>query len=111
VSISTHVLDTARGLPAAGLGVTLSHRGADGTWSEIAKEVTDADGRIPDLSSGPVGAGEYRVEFATASYFKAIGIVAFYPEVSVVFRVTEAGARHHVPLLLSPFGYSTYRGT
>lgn len=111
MSISTHVLDIARGRPAAGLAVTLSHRGADGAWSVVGKGVTDDDGRVQDLSSGRVEAGDYRLEFATATYFRATGSAAFYPEVPVVFTVTEAGAHHHVPLLLSPFGYSTYRGT
>jgi 5-hydroxyisourate hydrolase len=111
VSISTHVLDTARGRPAAGLEVTLSRRGAGRAWSEVGKGVTDDDGRVTDLWSGHAEAGEYRLEFATGPYFKASGTGAFYPEVAVVFTVTDAGAHHHVPLLLSPFGYSTYRGT
>jgi 5-hydroxyisourate hydrolase len=111
VSISTHVLDTARGFPAVGLEVTLSHRSSDGRWSVVAKGLTDSDGRVRDLSSGSVEGGDYRLEFATASYFKVTGTVSFYPEVSVVFSVTDTEARHHVPLLLSPFGYSTYRGT
>lgn len=111
MSISTHVLDTARGRPASGLAVTLSHRGANGSWSVVGKGLTDGDGRVPDLASGHVEAGDYRLVFATAAYFKANGTAAFYPEVSVVFSVTDPGANHHVPLLLSPFGYSTYRGT
>jgi 5-hydroxyisourate hydrolase len=111
MSISTHVLDTARGRPAAGLAVTLSHRAGNGAWSVVGKGATDDDGRIADLASGRVEAGEYRLEFATAAYFKSAGTKAFYPEVSVAFIVTDAGAHHHVPLLLSPFGYSTYRGT
>ena len=111
MSISTHVLDTARGRPAAGLAVALSHRGGNGAWSVVGKGVTDDDGRVADLAPGRVEAGDYRLEFATAAYFKSAGTRAFYPEVSVVFTVTDAGADHHVPLLLSPFGYSTYRGT
>ena len=111
MSISTHVLDTARGRPAAGLAVTLSQRGANGAWSVVGKGVTDEDGRVADLSSQRVEAGDYRLEFATAAYFKSAATKAFYPEVSVVFTVADAGAHHHVPLLLSPFGYSTYRGT
>ena len=111
MTISTHVLDTARGRPAAGLAVTLSHRGANGLWSAVGKGATDNDGRVRDLSSGHVEAGDYRLDFATAQYFQAVGTAAFYPEVSVIFSVTDATAHHHVPLLLSPFGYSTYRGT
>jgi 5-hydroxyisourate hydrolase len=111
VTISTHVLDTARGRPAAGLAVTLSRRGENGAWSQVGKGLTDADGRVADLSSGHVEAGDYRLDFATGTYFKAAGTKAFYPEVSVVFTVLDSDAHHHVPLLLSPFGYSTYRGT
>jgi 5-hydroxyisourate hydrolase len=110
MSISTHVLDTARGRPASGVAVTLSRRSGNGAWSVVGKGVTDEDGRVADLASA-VEAGDYRLEFATAAYFKAAGTRSFYPEVSVVFTVTDAGAHHHVPLLLSPFGYSTYRGT
>jgi 5-hydroxyisourate hydrolase len=110
VSISTHVLDTARGRPAAGVTVTLSRR-ADGAWSVVASAVTDADGRVKEFSSARIAPGDYRLEFATAAYFEANGTAAFYPEVSVVFKVEDAGAHHHVPLLLAPFGYSTYRGT
>ena len=111
MSISTHVLDTARGRPASGLAVTLSHRGANGAWSVVGKGVTDDDGRVRDLSSGRIEAGDYRLDFATAPYFQASGTASFYREVSVVFSVTDAVANHHIPLLLSPFGYSTYRGT
>ena len=111
MSISTHVLDTARGRPAPGLDVTLSHRGENGAWTVVGKGVTDDDGRVADLGSGRVEPGDYRLEFATGAYFKSARIKSFYPEVSVVFTVTDAGAHHHVPLLLSPFGYSTYRGT
>jgi 5-hydroxyisourate hydrolase len=102
--ISTHVLDTAKGLPAAGLPVTLSRR-ASGDWSVVASSVTDADGRIKEFATGRIEPGDYRMEFDTAGYS------AFYPEVSVVFTVKDAGAHHHIPLLLAPFGYSTYRGT
>jgi 5-hydroxyisourate hydrolase len=106
--ISTHVLDTARGRPAAGVAVTLSRRDADGPWSEVASAVTDADGRVKEFSVGQIKPGAYRLEFDTQAYFDA---AAFYPEVSIVFTITDAGAHHHVPLLLAPFGYSTYRGT
>ena len=111
MSISTHVLDTARGRPAAGLAVTLSRRAGNDRWSVVGKGVTDDDGRVADLAPERIEVGDYRLEFSTAAYFKAAGTKAFYPEVSVVFTVSDAGAHHHVPLLLSPFGYSTYRGT
>jgi 5-hydroxyisourate hydrolase len=102
--ISTHVLDTAKGLPAAGIKVSLSRR-ARGAWSPVANAVTDTDGRVKEFGSAPIEPGDYRLEFDTAAYS------AFYPEVSVVFTVKDAEAHHHIPLLLAPFGYSTYRGT
>jgi 5-hydroxyisourate hydrolase len=110
VSLSTHVLDTARGRPAAGVGVTLSRRKRDGSWSVVSNAVTDSDGRVKDMSNGPLEGGEYRLEFAAGAYFKAAGMTAFYPEVSVVFVAAEGDTHLHVPLLLSPFGYSTYKG-
>ena len=78
------------------------------TASEIARAVTDAEGRVKEFSGGKIEPGEYRLMFDTEAYFEA---AVFYPEVSIVFAVREAGAHHHVPLLLAPFGYSTYRGT
>jgi 5-hydroxyisourate hydrolase len=111
LSISTHVLDTALGCPAAGVAVSLSRRGANGAWSLVGEGVTDGDGRVRELAAGPVEPGDYKLEFGTAAYFKAAGTRSFYPEVSVVFKVTDSGEHHHVPLLLSPFGYSTYKGT
>jgi 5-hydroxyisourate hydrolase len=111
MSVSTHVLDTSRGRPAAGVPVTLSHRGSDGAWSVIGNAVTDADGRVQRLSDGDLAAGVYRLDFDTAHYFVQLGASAFYPEVSVVFIRQNAGEHLHVPLLLSPFGYTTYRGT
>jgi 5-hydroxyisourate hydrolase len=106
MSISTHVLDAVTGRPAAGVAVTLSARGEAG-WAELSTRSTDDDGRISDLS-GDAAAGVYRLSFDTDAY---LGGATFYPEVVVVFRVTDAGAHHHVPLLLSPFAYSTYRGS
>jgi len=110
VSISTHVLDTARGRPAADLAVTLSRRQPDGAWSILGRAVTDVDGRVKDFSGGQLKRGEYRLEFASGDYFKASGANGFYPEVSVVFAVSDGETHIHVPLLLSPFGYSTYKG-
>jgi 5-hydroxyisourate hydrolase len=111
VIISTHVLDTTRGRPAAGLAVTLRRRGPDGDWSVVARAVTDADGRVKDLSNGRVAAGDYRLEFATGKYFTESGADVFYPEVFVTVIAGDGDAHLHVPLLLSPFGYSTYKGT
>jgi 5-hydroxyisourate hydrolase len=110
-SLSTHVLDTAAGRPAAGLHVTLES--ADGTVA--ASGVTDGDGRVGDLAS-ELPAGDHRIRFDTGAWFAGQGLRAFYPEVVVAFTVgdeaDEPNDEHfHVPLLLSPFGYSTYRGS
>jgi 5-hydroxyisourate hydrolase len=104
--ISTHVLDTARGRPAAGVPVRLSVL-ADGGWEPVGEGVTDGDGRLTDLAAEPAP-GVYRLWFDVAGY---LGEDAFFPEVAVVFRIVRPGRHHHVPLLLSPFGYSTYRGS
>lgn len=109
--LSTHVLDTTRGRPAAGLAVTLRRRGPNGDWSVVGRAVTDADGRVNDVSSSQLPTGDYRLEFATGEYFKALGTAVFYPEVFVTVAAEEGDSHLHVPLLLSPFGYSTYRGT
>jgi len=109
VSISTHVLDTMRGTPAAGLDVVLHRREADGDWREVAQATTDADGRVRSLSEDALDAAEYRLEFNTRPYFERSGLGAFYPSVSVVFSFE--GGHLHVPLLLSAFGYTTYKGT
>ncbi len=106
MSLSTHVLDAVHGVPAHGMPVRLEQRSTDG-WVTLAERVTGADGRIADLSSG-LAAGQYRLVFDTESY---LGPQAFYPEVVVSFRVEGAGQHYHVPLLLSPFAYSTYRGS
>lgn len=110
-NISTHVLDTARGRPAAGIAVSLALRTGE-SWTELAAASTDADGRVTNLLPGNVKhfTGTYRLRFETGDYFKAQGVAAFYPFVEVVFTVSE-DRPHHVPLLVSPFGYSTYRGT
>lgn len=110
MSISTHVLDTARGRPATSLSVSLSHRGPDGAWSAVGHAVTDSDGRVREFSAGELAAGVYRLDFDTARYFEELGIGGFYPVVSVVFTLWDAAEHVHVPLLLSPFGYSTYKG-
>ncbi len=109
MSISTHVLDTMRGTPAAGLDVVLHRREADGDWREVAQATTDADGRVRSLSEDELDAAEYRLEFDTRPYFERSGLGAFYPSVSVVFSFE--GGHLHVPLLLSAFGYTTYKGT
>ena len=109
-AISTHVLDTARGLPAGGMAMFLEVRSEDGTWSLLGEAASDADGRAT-LPGGPLRRATYRLTFRTAAYFEARRVEAFYPEVQVVFDVHDPSRRHHVPLLLSPWAYSTYRGS
>lgn len=104
--ITTHVLDTARGRPASGVPVTLERAG-DAGWERVGQGTTDADGRVGDLLVSSPPAGRYRLTFDTGSYLSA----GFYPEVSITFVVQEEESHYHVPLLLSPFGYSTYRGS
>jgi 5-hydroxyisourate hydrolase len=108
--LTTHVLDTARGRPAAGMRVTVQVRDGDG-WREVGGGVTDADGRVPGLVAGELAAGTHRLVFATGEWFEAQGVAGFYPEVAVVCRIDDPRAHYHVPLLLSPYGYSTYRGS
>jgi 5-hydroxyisourate hydrolase len=111
-AITTHVLDTHRGCPAAGVPVVLERQERDGSYREIGRGVTDADGRRRDLGvEGALVLGTYRIRFDTGTYFRAGSVAAFYPEVVVVFAITDASQHYHVPLLLSPFGYSTYRGS
>ena len=109
--ITTHVLDTSTGRPAAGVQVTLEKQAGSG-WQKAGQGVTNQDGRIGDLLAGAqLAPGTYRLTFDTASYFGANHQPAFYPQVQVMFTVADAGQHYHVPLLLSPFGYSTYRGS
>ena len=109
MTISTHVLDTTRGQPAAGLAVKLYRREPDGDWKELAQAVTDADGRIRQLTDEELQSGDYRLDFDTRPYFERSGLDAFYPAVSVIFNFEDGHL--HVPLLLSAYGYTTYRGT
>ncbi len=108
--LTTHALDTATGKPAAGLPILLEHLGD--TWERIAQGTTNADGRVADLlDPGQLVRGTWRITFDTGAYFELHGVKGFYPYVTVVFEVTEPSDHHHVPLLISPFGYSTYRGS
>ena len=111
MSVSTHVLDIACGRPAADVAVRLDERRADG-WAEIAATSTDGDGRAELVGDDDrLDAGVYRVTFGTGAYHERQGVDGFYPEASIVFRLTEPGEHYHVPLLLAPWGYSTYRGS
>jgi 5-hydroxyisourate hydrolase len=105
--LTTHVLDTARGRPAAGIALTLT--APDGT---VTAGVTDADGRCKTLLERPQFVpGTWRLRFDLAPYFAGLATEAFYPEATIVFTVTRPDEHHHVPLLLAPHGYSTYRGS
>jgi 5-hydroxyisourate hydrolase len=111
--ITTHVLDLSAGGPAAGMDVRLERLAeGGGGWELLARRRTDSDGRVADWPGGPqLRAGRHRLTFATGPYFGARAMSTFYPEVGVIFEVVDATEHHHLPLLLSPFGYSTYRGT
>jgi 5-hydroxyisourate hydrolase len=111
--ISTHVLDTSRGVPAAGVPVTLHQSGDGGRWVLVSSHKTDAEGRVRSVlpPAGALSAGVFRLRFDVAADFGAGAIQSFFPFVEIVFEVTEPSRHHHVPLLISPFGYSTYRGT
>ena len=109
-AITTHVLDTALGRPAAGVRVRLEHDGAAG-WTKVGDGVTDADGRIKEIGPATATAGNYRLTFDTGAYFGATGRECFFPEVTVTFIVADPTSHYHVPILLSPFSVSTYRGS
>ena len=109
--ITTHGLDLAHGRPAAGVEVTLERALPDGSWSERGAGKTDDNGRTGDLSGAAVEAGVHRLVFATGAYFAAHRIAAFHPSITVTFEIVDPTQHHHVPLLIAPFGYSTYRGS
>jgi 5-hydroxyisourate hydrolase len=110
--ISTHVLDTSTGRPAGAVPVSLELHDANG-WQQVTSASTDVDGRVKEMwpSGRPPEAGVYRLTFATGAWFTRQGIHAFHPQVSVEFLVTDATQHHHIPLLLSPFGFTTYKGS
>jgi 5-hydroxyisourate hydrolase len=111
-AITTHILDTANGRPAAGVQVTLERSDPTGVFREVGKGKTDQDGRLRDLLEGSnLEPATYRLRFETGPYFAAAGITPFHPAVEVIFAVRDATQHYHVPLLLSPYGYTTYRGS
>jgi 5-hydroxyisourate hydrolase len=112
-AITTHVLDTARGVPAAGVPVRLEHSGTAG-WTQIGAASTDEDGRVRQIGPADIATGTYRLVFDTDSYAAQQSgdrEPVFFPEVTVTFAVHDQARNYHVPLLLSPYGFSTYRGS
>ena len=111
-AITTHILDTSRGKPAAAVLVVLSITSGDAP-RELGRGVTDADGRLRTLlpAGAPLDRGIYQLTFHTASYFTDQGVEGFYPQVTIDFEVREPAQHHHVPLLLNPCGYAAYRGS
>jgi len=110
--ITTHVLDVSLGRPAANVSVLLDAQSSAGQWTESARGATDADGRLREWAAAKtLSAGTYRLTFDTHAYFAARKIESLYPQVVIVFEVRDAQEHYHIPLLLSPFGYSTYRGS
>lgn len=112
-AITTHILDTSKGRPAAGVHVRLEYRSDEGAWTELGRGTTDADGRAKNLlpADKEIARGAYRLTFEVGDYFASSGVESFYNQVTVSFVVRRASEHYHVPLLLNPFGYSTYRGS
>ena len=111
-AITTHILDTSRGHPAAGVAVVLELQSAQG-WQVLGRGVTDTDGRVHNLLGDDfkLAPGTYRLTFHTGDYFDAQHVETFYREITISFIVRDTSGHYHVPLLLSPFGYTTYRGS
>jgi len=110
--ISTHVLDLSLGRPAAGVAIVLERQTAPAAWTIVERSATDADGRVREMAAGAaLPRGTYRITFETGAYHRRMNVEPFYPRVVVFFEVREPADHHHVPLLLSPYGYSTYRGS
>jgi 5-hydroxyisourate hydrolase len=109
--LTTHILDTTKGKPAQGVTIIL-YQGQNDNWKELARGITNADGRIPDLlkKDTVLQHGIYKMRFETKDYFDRDRITTFYPYVEIIFDITS-GEHYHIPLLLNPFGYSTYRGS
>jgi 5-hydroxyisourate hydrolase len=109
-AVTTHVLDVTVGRPATGVAVRLEAITATG-YAVLADAATDTDGRISDLGPDRLDAGDYRLTFDTGTYFAGVGTETFYPQVQISFRISDPEQHYHVPCLLSPFAYSTYRGS
>ncbi len=109
--ITTHVLDVSCGKPAANISCKLERLNSQSQWEKIGEGVTNQDGRVDTLLSSPINKGIYRIEFLTKPYFEQKKTNSFYPSVTVHFEIVSPEEHYHVPLLLSPYGYSTYRGS
>ncbi|KQU61965.1 5-hydroxyisourate hydrolase [Sphingomonas sp. Leaf339] len=108
--ISTHVLDLARGVGGKAVPVVLSRRGSDGKWQQVGTATTDADGRVRRFGDGKAfDTGIYKLEFDMSGY-PDVSATPFFPEITLTFRVTDKAGHYHVPVVVSPYGYSTYRG-
>jgi 5-hydroxyisourate hydrolase len=112
-AITTHILDTSKGKPASGVTVVLERFSDESEWSELGRGETDADGRLKNLlpDDAVLLSGTYRLTFETGKYFDEQSIESFYPQVTISFIIRDATQHYHVPLLLNPFGFSTYRGS
>ncbi len=112
-TISTHTPDTSRGAPASGVAVSLEVQDTDESWTELSHAWTDEDGRVKPffLVEQQLSGGIYRLCFDTEGYFSGLQVESFYPQVVVVFKIDDTTQHYHVPLLISPYGYSTYRGS
>ncbi len=110
--ITSHILDTSRGLPAQGVLITLAQQQGD-NWTKLGSVATNDDGRVIDFigTNKVLSGGVYKLTFALSDYYKKLGIESFYPYADIVFEIAGDGQHYHVPLLLNPFGYSTYRGS
>lgn len=110
--ITTHVLDTAKGCPAQGLTITLKQQSSDGSYRTLAQGKTNSDGRITDLlQPNSLVVGTYQMHFDTGGYFRDNQNEGFYPEATITFTIKNTTEHYHIPLLLSPYGYTTYRGS
>ncbi len=110
--ITTHVLDISIGRPAQGVAVILQTQASGAEWKEVARGVTGPDGRLVNLvSRGKIARGNYRMRFETGAYFAARKAASFHPYIEITFAVSDSADHYHVPLLVSPYGYTTYRGS
>ncbi len=106
-TLSTHVLDTSLGKPAQGVQIVLETLAGE----RLGEGTTDADGRVGSIGPERMDEGDYRLVFAAKDYFERLGVDSFYPQITVAFTIADADQHYHVPILLNPFGFSTYRGS